>query len=75
MWPRSLAYSLALLPALVHAAPRTQSTDAAWLTFTTAHYRIHCPSAFEGFGRDVAGRVEGIHAQYLNLVGFAYEKP
>jgi hypothetical protein len=75
MSPRSLAYSLALLPALVHAAPRTQAPDAAWLTFTTAHYRIHCPVAFEGFGRDVAGRVEGIHAQYLSLVGFAYEKP
>ena len=64
-----------LLPALVHAAPRTQSPDAAWLTFTTAHYRIHCPAAFEGFGRDVAGRVEGIHAQYFRLVGFAHEKP
>jgi hypothetical protein len=75
MWPRSLAYSLALLPALVHAAPRTQSPDAAWITFTTAHYRIHCPAAFEVFGRDVAGRVEGVHAQYLGLVGFAYEKP
>jgi hypothetical protein len=75
MTPRTLAYSLTLLPALVYAAPRTQSPDAAWLTFTTAHYRIHCPVAFENFGRDVAGRVEGIHAQYFSLVGFAYEKP
>jgi hypothetical protein len=75
MSSRSLAYSLALLPALVHAAPRTQSPDAAWITFTTPHYRIHCPAAFEVFGRDVAGRVEGVHAQYLGLVGFAYEKP
>ncbi len=75
MTPRSLAYSLAVLPALVHAAPRTQAPDAAWLTFTTAHYRIHCPVAFEAFGQEVAGRVEGIHAQYFSLVGFAYEKP
>jgi len=66
---------LALLPALLQAAPRTQAPDAAWITFTTAHYRIHCPKAFEAFGRDVAGRVEGIHAQYLGLVGFVYEKP
>ena len=75
MSPRSLAYSLALLPALVHAAPRTQSPDAAWLTFTTAHYRIHCPKAFEAFGREVAGRVEGIHAQYVGLIGFTHGKP
>ena len=74
--PRTLAPCLALLPALVQAAPpRTQAPDAPWLTFTTAHYRIHCPAAFEGFGREVAGRVEGVHVQYLELVGFAYEKP
>ncbi len=75
MSPRSLALSLALLPALVQAVPRTQAPDGAWLTFSTAHYRIHCPVAFEGFGRDVAGRVEGIHGQYFSLVGFAHEKP
>jgi hypothetical protein len=75
MNPRALLPGLLLLPALVQAAPRTQAPDAAWLTFTTAHYRIHCPAAFEGFGREVAGRVEGIHAQYLGLVGFVYEKP
>lgn len=74
--PRTLAPCLALLPALVQAAPpRTQAPDAPWLTFTTAHYRIHCPAAFKAFGREVAGRVEGVHAQYLGLVGFAYEKP
>jgi len=70
---------LACLPALVQAAPqapvRLQAPDARWLSFTTAHYRIHCPAAFEAFGRDVASRVEGVHAQYLGLVGFAYEKP
>ena len=73
---RLLAPALALLPALVQAAPpRTQAPDAPWLTFTTAHYRIHCPAAFEAFGREVAGRVEGLHAQYLELVGFVHEKP
>jgi len=73
---RILAPALALLPALVQAAPpRIQAPDAPWLTFTTAHYRIHCPAAFEAFGREVAGRVEGIHAQYLGLVGFTYEQP
>ncbi|HEY3400901.1 MAG TPA: hypothetical protein VGK03_09745 [Geothrix sp.] len=68
---------LALLSALVQAAPpaRVQAPDAPWLTFTTAHYRIHCPAAFETFGREVAGRVEGIHAQYLGLVGYVYEQP
>ncbi|GLH73080.1 hypothetical protein GETHLI_15820 [Geothrix limicola] len=67
--------TLLLLPALLQAAPRTQAPDAAWITFTTTHYRIHCPRAFETFGREVAGRVEGIHAQYLNLVGYAHDKP
>jgi hypothetical protein len=66
---------LALLPALLQAAPRTQAPDAAWLTFTTAHYRIHCPKAFETFGREVAGRVEGIHALYLGLVGHVHDQP
>jgi len=75
MTRRSLLPCLALLPALIQAAPRTQAPDAVWLTFTTAHYRIHCPRAFEGFGREVAGRVEGVHAQYLGLIGFAYDKP
>ena len=75
MSQRTLLSGLLLLPALVQAAPRTQAPDAAWLTFTTPHYRIHCPAAFEGFGREVAGRVEGIHAQYLGLVGYVYEKP
>ncbi|MDR3682359.1 MAG: hypothetical protein P4L11_01425 [Geothrix sp.] len=75
MLPRSLASCLALLPALVQAAPRIQSPEAPWITFTTPHYRIHCPKAFEAFGREVAGRAEGIHAQYLGLVGFVYERP
>ena len=64
----TLLSSLLLLPALVQAGPRTQAPDAAWITFTTPHYRIHCPAAFEGFGREVAGRVEGIHAQYLGCL-------
>ena len=75
MLPRSFIACLLLPSALIQAAPRTQAPDAAWITFTTAHYRIHCPRAFGAFGRDVAGRVEGIHARYLGLVGFVYEKP
>ncbi len=73
---RTLTPALALFSALIQAAPaRVQAPDARWLTFATAHYRIHCPAAFEAFGRDVASRAEGVHAQYLGLVGFAYEKP
>ena len=68
-------FCITLLPVLLQAAPHTQAPDATWITFTTAHYRIHCPKAFEAFGSVVAGRVEGIHAQYLGLVGFVYEKP
>lgn len=80
---RSFPACLALLPILAgmpalagpRAQPRQQAPDAAWLTFTTAHYRIHCPKAFEAFGRDVAGRVEGVHAQYLGLVGYVHDQP
>ena len=72
---RAFSSSIAWLPALIQAAPHTQAPDAAWITFTTAHYRIHCPKAFEAFGSEVAGRAEGIHAQYLGLVGYVYEKP
>jgi len=75
MSARHLLPCLALLPCLVQAAPRIQAPDAPWLTFTTAHYRIHCPKAFEAFGREVAGQVEGIHAQYLGLIGFVSDQP
>ncbi|HJW44480.1 MAG TPA: hypothetical protein VJ463_08485 [Geothrix sp.] len=84
MLRRSFPSPFALLPSLAVASSlaamprvqaRTQAPDAAWLTFTTAHYRIHCPKAFEAFGRDVAGRVEGVHAQYLGLVGFVHDRP
>ena len=47
MRARALLPCLLALPAL--AAPRVQAPDAAWLTFTTAHYRLHCPAAFEAF--------------------------
>jgi hypothetical protein len=63
------------MSALLQATPHTQSPDAAWITYTTAHYRIHCPRAFEAFGSEVAGRVESIHARYLDLVGFVYGQP
>ena len=75
MSQRHLLPCLALLPALIQAAPHVQAPDAAWITYTTPHYRIHCPKAFESFGQEVAGRVEGIHAQYLGLIGYAHAKP
>lgn len=64
---------LMALPAL--AAPRVQAPDAPWVTFTTPHFRIHCPVAFEAFGREVAARAEGVQARYLGVVGYAYPKP
>ncbi|HEX9081608.1 MAG TPA: hypothetical protein VF768_04970 [Holophagaceae bacterium] len=70
---RRLLPFLSALPLL--AAPRVQAPDAPWVTFTTAHFRIHCPTAFEAFGRDVASRVEGIRAQYLDRVGYTYPGP
>ncbi|GLH69999.1 hypothetical protein GETHPA_15320 [Geothrix rubra] len=73
MRPRVLLPCLLALPAL--AAPRVQAPDATWITFTTAHYRIHCPAAFEAFGRDAAARVEAIHDRYLGLVGYVYPRP
>jgi hypothetical protein len=74
MRPLLPASCLALAATLAVAAP-VQGPAAEWLTFTTPHYRIHCPKAFEPFGQEVANRVEGIHAQYLGLIGFVYEKP
>ncbi|MDE3032141.1 MAG: hypothetical protein KGI56_00625, partial [Acidobacteriota bacterium] len=73
MRPSVLLPVLFALPAL--ATPRIQAPDAPWVTFTTAHFRIHCPVAFEAFGREVAARAEGVQARYLDVVGYAYPKP
>lgn len=72
---RRSAFPPVLLALPLLAAPRVQAPDAPWVTFTTAHFRIHCPVAFEAFGREVAARAEGVQARYLAVVGYAYPKP
>lgn len=64
---------LALLA--IPAALCAQSNSGPWKTITTAHYRIHYPDreTFPTFAREVASRIEGIHAQYLDLVGYRFE--
>ena len=53
-------------------AVRVQSPDAPWRTIETAHYRIHYPArgGFEAFAKDVASRIEGIHAEVTRVVGY-----
>lgn len=68
--------ALCCAPFLLSAAsPRIQAPDAPWKTFRTAHYRIHYPShpagGFEPFAREVASRIEGIHARVTEWVGYA----
>ncbi len=71
------------LPALLWSplpirAQRVQTPDAPWKTITTTHYRIHYPAApaggFEPFAREVAARIEGIHAT-VTAQGVGYESP
>lgn len=64
--------SLLLLFAAPAAGARVQSPDAPWRTIETEHYRIHYPArgGFEPFARDVASRIEGIHAEVTRVVGF-----
>ncbi|HJV22031.1 MAG TPA: hypothetical protein VJ570_05010 [Holophagaceae bacterium] len=74
---RSLALpALMALPTLLQAQ-RVQAPSAPWRTITTAHYRIHFPAGedFPTFAREVASRIEGIHAQYLELVGHVWPGP
>ncbi|MBI3129773.1 MAG: hypothetical protein HYZ13_00300 [Acidobacteria bacterium] len=67
---------LLALPALLQAQ-RVQAPSAPWRTITTAHYRIHFPAGdgFPTFAQEVASRIEGIHAQYLGLIGHAWAGP
>lgn len=67
---------LLALPGLLQAQ-RVQSPSAPWRTLTTAHYRIHFPAGdgFPAFANEVASRIEGIHAQYLGLIGHAWPGP
>ncbi len=68
--------ALIAVPALLQAQ-RVQAPSAPWRTVTTAHYRIHFPAGdgFPEFAQEVASRIEGIHAQYLGLVGHAWAGP
>ena len=63
--------------ALPLAAQRVQAPDAPWRTLTTAHYRIHFPAGgdFPTFAAEVAGRIEGIHERYLDLIGNVHPGP
>lgn len=69
--PFLLAFA-GLLSASPAPAERVQSPDAPWRTIATEHYRIHFPArgGFEPFARDVASRIEGIHAGVTKVVGF-----
>ena len=69
--PRLLA--LLAAPTLLVGAPAVQSPRAAWRTIPTAHYRIHYPPLLADWAQDVAGRIEGVHAQVTAAVG--YESP
>jgi len=60
-------------PAVLVSAPASQAPWAAWRTMATAHYRIHYPPALAEWAREVAGRIEVIHAQVVAQVG--YESP
>ncbi len=69
-----------LLPVLLQAAPeRLQAPDAHWKTFKTVHYRIHFPASpaggFEPFAREIASKVEGIHARVTEWVGYEAKGP
>ncbi len=71
---RPLIPALLLPAALLAGSGRVQAPDAHWKTYRTAHYRIHFPATpaggFEPFAREVASKIEGIHAQVTDWVGF-----
>ncbi len=52
-----------------------QSVSGPWSTLSTAHYRIHYPNreSYPVFAKEVARRIEGIHAQYLEQIGWRFE--
>lgn len=71
--------ALLLLAAPPAAAGRRQAPHAPWATIATAHYRIHYPSGeaagFAPFAREVASRIEGIHAEVVRWVGYEARGP
>lgn len=71
---------LALLTATAaRAGGPAQAPHAPWRTIETEHYRIHYPAnpagGFEPFAREVAGRIEEIHAAVVEEVGFEAKGP
>lgn len=62
---------------LATGAPRIQAPDAPWKTLRTAHYVIHFPAGgdFSPFALEVAAKIEGIHAQVVEWVGFEVPRP
>ena len=76
---RILIPALLFPAALLAGVNRIQAPDAAWKTFTTAHYRIHYPAnpagGFESFAREVAAKIEGIHAKVTEWVGYEARGP
>ena len=70
---RALGYLT--VSAVLMGAPGSQAPWAPWRTIQTAHYRIHYPPVLAGWAADVAGRIEGIHAQVTAVVGYTSPEP
>lgn len=73
---RYVPYMLIPVAVCYADSERIQSRDAKWKTIKTAHYNIHFPANptgnFETFAREVASKIEGIHTEVVEWVG--YEK-
>jgi len=68
---------LAALAAAVFARPAAAQTVRPWLewrTLRTEHFDVHFPAELEAWTRDVASRLEGIHASVGALVGSVPER-
>ena len=62
----------AALAAAAFARPAQAQTTRPWLewrTLRTAHFDVHFPAELEPWTRDVASRLEGVHAAVGGLVG------
>jgi hypothetical protein len=51
------------------AGARAQGPSADWLTFETAHFRVHFPAPFEPWARHAASELETIHGRVTAYVG------
>jgi hypothetical protein len=68
----TLLLTLAALPAAA-AEDVTAPPSGAWRTFETPHFRVHFPARDEVWARAVAGRLEAVRAEVLEIVGHAPE--